>query len=131
MRDFKRTESLLRPYQELERVLSHVLEHFAERLRIEELAALVHLSVSQFDRKFKRLFRMTPQQYLLRVRINAASQALLHSDRSIASIADQTGFYDQSSFTKQFVRQTGMTPRNYRRQYAGDAREHAHRRGME
>ncbi|OYW17267.1 MAG: hypothetical protein B7Z55_12870 [Planctomycetales bacterium 12-60-4] len=118
MRDFKRTESLLRPYQELERVLSYVLEHFAERLRIEDLAALVHLSVSQFDRKFKSLFRMTPQQYLLRVRINAASQALLHSDRTIAAIADETGFYDQSSFTKQFVRQTGMTPRKFRRQYA-------------
>ncbi len=118
MRDFKRTESLLRPYQELERVLSHVLERYAERVRIEDLAALVHLSVSQFDRKFKTLFRMTPQQYLLRVRINAASQGLVHSDRSIAAIADETGFYDQSSFTKQFAKHTGMTPRKYRRQYS-------------
>ena len=125
MRDFQRAESLLRPYQELEGVLSHVLVHYAERLRVEDLAALVHLSISQFDRKFKRLFRMTPQQYLLRVRINAASQALLHSDRSIAAIADETGFYDQSSFTKQFARQTGMTPRAFRRQYAADARGHA------
>lgn len=118
MRDFKRTESLLRPYQELERVLSYVLERYAERVRIEDLAALVHLSVSQFDRKFKALFRMTPQQYLLRVRINAATQALVHSDRSIAAIADETGFYDQSSFTKQFAKHTGMTPRKFRRQYA-------------
>ncbi len=118
MRDFAKTESLLKPYQELERVLSHVLQHYAERLRIEDLARLVHLSVSQFDRKFKALFRMTPQQYLLRVRINAASQALVQSDRSIATIADETGFYDQSSFTKQFVKHTGLTPRSYRRKYA-------------
>ena len=118
MRDFRQTESLLRPFQELEGVLSYVLEHYAERLRIEDLAALAHLSVSQFDRKFKKLFRMTPQQYLIRVRLNAASQALLNSDRSIASIADETGFYDQSSFTKQFVRQTGLTPRAFRKQYA-------------
>lgn len=118
MRDFERTESLLRPYQELEKVLSYVLEHFAEKLRVEELANLVPLSVSQFDRKFKKLFRMTPQQYILRVRINAASQALLHSDRSIAQIADETGFYDQSSFTKQFVRHTGLSPRVFRKTYS-------------
>jgi PAS domain S-box-containing protein len=121
MRDFRQTESLLKPYQELEGVLSYVLEHFAERIRIEDLATLAHLSVSQFDRKFKKLFRMTPQQYLLRVRINAASQALLNSDRSIAAIADETGFYDQSSFTKQFVRQTGLTPRAFRRSYGHDS----------
>jgi PAS domain S-box-containing protein len=125
MRDFAQTESLLKPYQELEQVLSHVLEHYAERILIDDLARLVHLSVSQFDRKFKRLFRMTPQQYLLRVRINAATQALLHSDRTIAAIADETGFYDQSSFTKQFVRHTGLTPRDYRKQYAADARRHS------
>ena len=56
-------------------------------------------------------------QHVLRVRINAASQALLHSDRTIASISEETGFYDQSSFTKQFSRHTGLTPRAYRRQY--------------
>ncbi len=118
MRDFQRTESLVKPYQELEQVLAYVLEHYPERLRIEDLAKQVHLSVSQFDRKFKRLFRMTPLQYVLRVRINAASQALLHSDRPIATIADETGFYDQSSFTKHFAKQTGLTPRQFRRRYA-------------
>jgi len=107
----------------MERVLSYVVEHYAERIRVEDLARFVHLSVSQFDRKFKHLFQMTPQQYILRVRINAASQTLLHSDRTIASISDETGFYDQSSFTKHFSRQTGLTPRAYRRCYATDARQ--------
>ncbi|MBI1348488.1 helix-turn-helix domain-containing protein [bacterium] len=126
MRDFKQTESLIRPYQELEQVLSYVLEHYAERIRVEDLAAMAHLSVSQFDRKFKRLLQITPQQYLMRVRINAASQALLHTDRSIATIADQVGFYDQSIFTKQFVRHVGMTPRIFRRTYTADAHQHRH-----
>lgn len=120
MRDFQHTESLVRPYQELERVLSYVLENYTQKIRVEELASLVHLSVSQFDRKFKTLFRMTPQQYLLRVRINAATQSLLWTDRSIAAIADETGFYDQSSFTKHFARMTGLTPRAFRRKYAED-----------
>lgn len=118
MRDLKQTESLLRPYQEMEGVLAYVLANFAERLRMDDLARQVHLSVSQFDRRFKHLFRMTPLQYVLRVRIHAASQALLQTGKSIAAIADESGFYDQSSFTKQFARHTGLTPRNYRRKFS-------------
>jgi AraC-like DNA-binding protein len=78
---------------------------------------MVHLSVSQFDRKFKRLFQMTPQQYILRVRINAAAQTLATEAISVAEIAQQAGFYDQSYFTKQFRKQMGLTPSAYRRQY--------------
>ena len=60
---------------------------------------------------------MTPMQYVLRVRINAASEALTTSDRTIAEIAVACGFYDQSYFTKQFRRQFGHTPTAYRERY--------------
>jgi len=67
--------------------------------------------MSQLDRKFKRLFQLTPQQFLLRVRLNAACQMLGSTDRSVSQIALGVGFYDQSYFTKHFRRQMGMTPR--------------------
>jgi transcriptional regulator GlxA family with amidase domain len=54
------------------------------------------------------------------VRINAASQALMTSDRSIAEIAAACGFYDQSYFTKQFRRQFAQTPSAYRERYQAD-----------
>ena len=60
---------------------------------------------------------MTPMQYVLRVRINAALQALTTSDRNIAEIAAACGFYDQSYFTKQFRRQFAQTPTVYRERY--------------
>lgn len=121
MRDFEKAKSLLRPYEGLEAALAYVVQHLDERITVGQLAELVHLSISQFDRRFKQLFQMTPQQYILHVRMNAACQALSSTELSVAEIAAQTGFYDQSYFTKQFRRHTGLTPLVYRRKYREDA----------
>ncbi len=117
MRDVKRASELLEPYRQMEEVLERVLAGYGERIELAGLARLVGLSVSQFDRRFKRLFQMTPQQFLLRVRLNAACRLLASGQVSIADIALRVGFYDQSYFTKHFKRQTGMTPTHYRRHY--------------
>lgn len=120
MRDLEKFETVYRPYQDMDAVLTYVLNHYGEKLTVSDLAEMVHLSVSQFDRKFKSLFQMTPQQYVLRVRINAACQALTSSEQTAAQIAHHCGFYDQSYFTRQFRRHTGMTPLAYRQKYAAD-----------
>jgi AraC-like DNA-binding protein len=120
MRDLQKAQSLIRPYREMDDAITHVLRHYDQPIEVTRLAELAHLSVSQFDRRFKRLYQMTPMQYVLRVRINAASEALTTSDRSIAEIAIACGFYDQSYFTKQFRRQFGQTPSAYRERYQGD-----------
>lgn len=117
MRDVEKATELLAPYREMEVVLTHLLTHYEEKIDFRQLARLVPLSISQFDRRFKRLFQLTPQQFLLRVRLNAACQMLASTDRSILHIALRTGFYDQSYFTKHFRRQMGITPTTYRRKY--------------
>ena len=124
MRDIERAEMMLAPYQEMEEVLTYVMNHYSEKIEVGELARLVHLSVSQFDRRFKQLFQMTPQQYILRVRINTACHRLTNGRQTIAEIAQQTGFYDQSYFTKQFRRQMKMTPLAYRKRYATGGKPH-------
>jgi len=100
-------------------VLETIISNYAEPLSMAFLAAKVSLSVSQFDRRFKKRFLTTPRKYLTSVRINAACQLLSSTDLPIASIALQTGFYDQSHFTKQFTTVKGTTPARYRRNYAG------------
>lgn len=117
MRDVEKASDLLAPYREMEAVVTHLLTRFAEKIDFHRLARMVPLSISQLDRRFKRLFQLTPQQFLLRVRINAACQMLVSSDQSILQIALRTGFYDQSYFTKHFRRQMGTTPTAYRRVY--------------
>jgi PAS domain S-box-containing protein len=117
MRDIEKAGELLAPYRELEVVVTHLVAHYAEKTDFHQLALLVPLSISQLDRRFKRLFQLTPQQFLLRVRINAACQLLASTDQSVAQIAQCVGCYDQSCFTKQFRRQMGETPTAYRRRY--------------
>ena len=121
MRDIAKAGPFLKPYHEMEQVTAHVFAHYSEKIEVPGLARLVHLSQSQFDRRFKHLFQITPQQFLLRVRIHAACRLLVSTQESAAQIAQQTGFYDQSYFTKQFQRQTGLTPSAYRRKYRRDA----------
>jgi PAS domain S-box-containing protein len=117
MRDVVKARVLLDPYRRMEEVVTYVLSRYGERIEIPRLARLVHLSVSQFDRRFKRLFQMTPQQFITSVRVNAACRMLTAANQSIAEIALATGFYDQSCLTKTFRRQVGLTPTAYRRKY--------------
>jgi len=117
MHDIAEAGLSLKPYHEMEQVTSYVLAHYSEKIEIPMLARLAHLSVSQFDRRFKRLFQMSPQQFLLRVRVHAACRHLISTRESAAQIATKTGFYDQSYFTKQFQRRMGVTPTAYRRKY--------------
>jgi PAS domain S-box-containing protein len=118
MRDYEKAGAVLAPYWEMEDVVKFVFTRYADKIEVRQMADILHLSVSQFDRKFKQAFQITPRQFLLRVRIHAACQALTSTDQSVAQIALRTGFYDHSSFTKQFRRQMGMTPTEYHKKYA-------------
>lgn len=116
MRDFEAAGEVLRPYEAMQDVLAYVARRFDEQIAVPDLAKLAGLSVSQFERRFKAAFQMTPRQYIQRVRANAACEALVATDDSVAQIAADCGYYDQSYFTKQFRRFMGITPLAYRKQ---------------
>ncbi|MDR3672254.1 MAG: AraC family transcriptional regulator [Holophaga sp.] len=95
--------------------VEHIHRHFAEGLRQEELAALAGLSLGQFQRRMKKLFQLSPGQYVMKVRIQAAADALADSDRPIAAIAFEVGFCDQAALNRHFKRVAGLSPAAYRR----------------
>ena len=81
------------------------------------LAEMVNLSVSQFERNFKKLFNMTPLKFINKVRVDNACEMLISSYATLSEIALDCGFYDHSYFTKIFKAQMGQTPIQYRKQY--------------
>jgi AraC-like DNA-binding protein len=99
-------------------VLEIMLNDYAQPLSTAALAAKVSLSVSQFNRQFRKKFHTTPRAYLTNVRMNAACHLLVTTDLPISDISLQTGFYDQSHFSNQFVRHRGLPPSQYRAKYA-------------
>ena len=112
-RDLGRPDGRHPTYTRLSRVLTHLQENYANRIRVGTLAELAEVSVAQLERHFRRVFQLTPQQVLTKLRIEAAMQ-LLPAGESIATIGLACGFTDQSAFARQFKSTVGMTPRDYR-----------------
>jgi len=101
-------------YQELAAAIRHVQKHYHEPLRIEDLARLSSLSVYQFEQRMKRVFQLTAGQFITKTRIEAACHLLRKSTKTIAEVAVECGFYDQSAFSRQFKATAGLTPGAYR-----------------
>lgn len=98
----------------LSRVVDLVRRRLDEPLRIPDLAAAAGCSPGQLTRRLRRVFGLSPTQFLLRVRVERATTLLAGTDRPIAEVAAECGFYDQAAFTRQFARLTGRTPAQYR-----------------
>jgi PAS domain S-box-containing protein len=113
--DIHKAHSSIHPYKQMPLVVEFIKNNFREQIGVAELAGLVNLSVSQFQRRFKSIFHITPLQYINRIRINAACRRLRESNDTISTVAQRCGFYDHSYFTKQFVKNIGMRPKEYRR----------------
>jgi len=76
MRDARCAGAVIGPYEDLRAAVDHLARNFAEDISMKELAAMVHLSVSQFERRFRALFQMAPVQYLIQLRIENACRQL-------------------------------------------------------
>jgi len=96
------------------RVQTFVDEHLAADLTVVELAEAAELSPSTLARRFKDAMGTTPWRYVLQRRIDKAKRLLVTTDRSLAAIAFDTGFYDQPHFTRAFKRLEGQPPGAYR-----------------
>jgi AraC-like DNA-binding protein len=95
-------------------VCAHIDEHYAERLSVDDLAAVAAVSPSYLIRLFKRQMGTTPHDYLLRRRITRAKELLAETTLTSAAIALQVGFTSESNFSYRFKQMVGQGPRAYR-----------------
>lgn len=81
---------------------------------ITEIAQMLQMSPYYFSRLFKQSTGLTPHQYLLKCRIEQVKQLLKTTDLSLATVATQVGFVDQSHLARHFKRQVGILPSQFR-----------------
>ena len=117
IQDYHQRHQTFSNEQGLGRAMNHIHAHFREKLIIRDLAKLCQISLRQFERKFQSYFNLTPQQYIIKMRIHESCDLLSEQGMSIGKIAMELGFYDQSSFTVQFKKTMGLTPLQYRKQF--------------
>lgn len=86
--------------------------HYADNISLSQLAELVNLSPYYFSRVFSRTVGIPPHTYLTQRRVERA-KVLLTLGLSIAQVAAETGFVDQSHLTRHFKRIVGVTPGQY------------------
>lgn len=101
-------------FAELASALKMMQTRYAESLRIEDIATKAGLSVYQFEQRMQRLFQMSPLQLLHKLRLDEATRLLRETDMTLADIAIETGWCDQSAFTRHFSRYAGMAPGKFR-----------------
>lgn len=114
-RDLHAIEDKESVYEALSKTVDYIHQHFDEALRLPKLAEMAGLSVYQFDQRIRSLFHVTAGQYLVKVRIDAACEALAKSEEPIAQIALSCGYSDQSAFSRQFKQAVGVSPLAYRK----------------
>ena len=104
-----------RPAAWLLQAQDYLHSHFAETIRIHDIARTVGVHPAHLTRGFRTHFGVSLGTYLRRLRLDWATRELIGSDAPLASVALAAGFADQSHFTRFFKRYTGLTPDLYRR----------------
>lgn len=100
-------------------VLEYVDRHLDDKLSVQALAIEAGLSVPRFKARFRSETGFPPAEFVLRRRIERASQILLQSQSSILDVALQVGFCSSQYFASAFRRITGMTPSAFREKLGG------------
>jgi transcriptional regulator GlxA family with amidase domain len=91
-----------------------IAEHLDTKLSVEDLAHRMSMSVRHFERVFTREVGITPSQYVLQTRVEAARRQLERSERGLKQVASSAGFSNVDVMRRAFVRLLGITPRRYR-----------------
>lgn len=94
----------------------YIRKHFQEDLTVAKLARYVGLNRSYLTTVFQNTVNMSPQQYLMRFRMERAAQMLQEGDLTVGEIARSCGYPDPLTFSKAFKRTMGATPSQYRRE---------------
>ena len=102
----------------LESAKLFIEQNYNSDISLSDIAGFVYISTSHFARAFKKYYNISPIQYLLKVRIDNAKTLLEETNLKVGEISSAVGFGAQQRFNDIFKKQSGLSPGEYRQQYA-------------
>lgn len=99
----------------INRTVTYFHGHYNEPISICKIAKENHLTPNWFNRCFQDYYGMSPQAYLMNIRIEKAKEFLTNYSLSIAEVSQLTGYSDAFYFSRIFKRKTGLSPQQYRK----------------
>ena len=92
------------------RAVAWLRQNFAEPMKVEELAALAHMSVSSFHQHFKAVTSMSPLQYQKTLRLQEARRLMLAKMMDAGIASRNVGYASASQFSREYGRYFGAPP---------------------
>ena len=103
----------------ISRAIRYIHENFATHLRLSQIAQESAMSLSSFERTFKKEMGTTYAKFLNKFRISKAARMLEQGDLSIGEVAFCCGFSNPYHFSRMFKRVMHISPRGYRKSFRG------------
>lgn len=97
----------------MQRALKYILQHFQHRIIVDDLLKITNMSNTAFYSAFKKTYRMTFKDYLLKIRIGYACKLITAECQNISGIAYESGFGNISNFNRQFKKIKKLTPSQF------------------
>lgn len=102
-------------YRRIVKAKMFIDENFSEDINLEEIAEQACYSKFHFIRLFKRIYGITPSQYLMSVRIEKAKKLFRQRSTSTNKVCRAIGYKSASSFKGLFKRETSITPAGFKK----------------
>lgn len=93
----------------------YIWDNLDKQLTVEKLSANAGMSPTSFKTQFRILYGCPVHKYVNICRMQVAQYKLVRTEEKIADIARQVGYVSESKFSQSFVRFSGVTPREYRK----------------
>ncbi|MDS7593991.1 AraC family transcriptional regulator [Agrobacterium tumefaciens] len=96
---------------QINRAITIIKNQYDRALKIEDVAAQVHMSVSSFHQHFKTVTAMSPLQYQKQVRLQEARRLMIAQALDAASAGFSVGYESPSQFSREYARMFGLPPK--------------------
>ena len=101
----------------MERVIEYINCHFCDPIRLQDVASIVNMSESSFNRFIRKHTSKSFIDFLTDMRLGMATRSLIDSSSSVAQISFECGFSNLSNFNRVFKKKKGITPSEFRENY--------------
>lgn len=105
---------------EIERAVHYFEENYNKKISIEQYASEHLMSVNWFISCFKSIMKVTPMQYIMSLRINAAKGFFDSTNKNVTEVAEAVGYDNSLYFSRVFKKYTGYSPSEYRKIKSSD-----------
>lgn len=95
----------------VQKVINHLRHHFAEPLRVDDLAAMAAMSVSSLHHHFREITAMSPLQFQKQLRLQEARRLMLVEDLDAGTASFRVGYESPSQFSREYARLYGQPPK--------------------